>query len=83
MLGEGSWGKVLPCTRRATGQALAVKVVEVKPGARAKVLREVGLAARCSHDGVVQLLEYFEEGDTFLLIFERMEGNMHQRLVNR
>ena len=83
VLGQGAGGQVLPCSRRAGGEALAVKVVQPGAGGRARVLREVELAARCCHPGVVRLLEYFEEGDAFLLVFERMEGNLYQRLSRR
>lgn len=77
----------MAATQRMTGHQRAVKVISIGFKSRASVLREVDLATKCGIGkgalGVVTLIEYFEEGDTFYLVFERMEENLLQRINKR
>jgi len=76
-LGEGSYGKVETCKNVYTGIEYAVKIIEKRPGlySRSKVLKEIEIYHLCrGHNNIIQMIEYFEEDDSFYLIFEKMMG---------
>ena len=55
----------------------AVKVIEKRPGfyCRAKVLKEIEIYHLCrGQQNIIQLIEFFEETDSFFLVFEKIEG---------
>ena len=42
---------------------------------RHKVLKEIEIFHHCKgHDNILQLMEYFEEDDSFYMVFEKMMG---------
>lgn len=79
-LGEGGFGKVFSASRRSDGMSVAVKQIP-----RSKVLSwgvvsgetvpmEIVLLRKVSHiEGVIQLIEWFEYGDCFLIVMEMPE----------
>merc|ERR1712076_288865 len=76
-LGEGSYGKVETCVNIYTGLEYAVKVIEKRPGCycRAKVLKEIEIYHLCrGQHNIIQLIEFFEETDSFFLVFEKIDG---------
>ena len=76
-LGEGSYGKVETCVNIYTGLEYAVKVIEKRPGCycRAKVLKDIEIYHLCrGQQNIIQLIEFFEETDSFFLVFEKIDG---------
>merc|ERR1712002_835865 len=76
-LGEGSSGRVETCKNVFTGKEYAVKIIEKVPGSfsRAKILMEIEIHHLCRNQrNIVQLMEYFEETETFFLVFEKVNG---------
>jgi len=76
-LGEGSYGRVETCVNIFTDLEYAVKVIEKKPGfyCRSKVLKEIEIYALCKgQQNIIQLIEYFEEDNSFFLVFEKING---------
>jgi len=77
ILGEGSYGSVKTCKNIFTGAEYAAKIIEKIPGSfsRSKVLKEIEIYHLCrGHKNIVQLIEFFEETDKFVLVFEKVEG---------
>jgi len=77
VLGEGSYGSVKTCKNIFTGLEYAAKIIEKRPGSfsRSKVLKEIEIYHLCrGHKNIVQLVEFFEEIDKFVLVFEKVEG---------
>jgi MAP kinase interacting serine/threonine kinase len=75
-LGCGSYGSVFQCTPiTSSAQAFAVKVVEKKGHSRTRMLAEIEILHQCKgQPNIIQLLEFFEEEDRYLLVFEKMNG---------
>mgnify|MGYP003573967884 CR=1 FL=1 len=75
-LGQGSFGSVKTYKNLITNQEVAVKMIEIGRGkSRHKVFKEIELYHHCKgQDNILQLIEYFEEGDHFYMVFEKMEG---------
>lgn len=76
-MGEGSYGRVETCQNVFTGIEYAVKIIEKRPGlyCRSKVLKEIEIYHLCrGHQNIIQLIEYFEETDSFYLVFEKIRG---------
>ena len=85
-LGQGSYGRVETCTNIFTGQQAAVKIIAKVPGLfnRSRVLREIELYHLCrGQQTIVQLIEFFEEQETFFLVFERLAGGTLQSQIER
>merc|ERR1719229_406617 len=76
-LGEGSYGQVETCKSVYDGEEFAVKIIEKKPGSflRSKLLKEIEIYHMCrGQRNIIQLVEFFEEGDKFYLVFEKLHG---------
>merc|ERR1719495_485631 len=78
ILGQGAYASVQTCVNIYTEVEYAVKVIDKVPGhSRARVFKEIELFHHCKgHKNIIQLIEYFEETDTFYLIFEKVSGGM-------
>jgi MAP kinase interacting serine/threonine kinase len=85
VLGEGAYGMVFKCTHRITDIEYAVKIVDKRLGApRAKVHREIEVYHQCqqSHN-VLHMVEFFEDDNTFYLVFELIRGgSLEARIEN-
>uniref|UniRef100_A0A1I7SWS2 Protein kinase domain-containing protein n=1 Tax=Bursaphelenchus xylophilus TaxID=6326 RepID=A0A1I7SWS2_BURXY len=76
-LGSGAYASVRTGICIETGKEYAVKVVNKhEPGhTRSRILREVEIFKMCAnHPNIVQMVEWFEDEDTFYMIFEKMRG---------
>ena len=85
-LGEGSYGSVKACRNIFTGVEYAAKIIEKIPGSfsRSKVLKEIEIYHICrGHRNIIQLIEFFEETDKFVLVFEKVEGGSLLKHIQR
>lgn len=76
-LGSGAYATVRSCISRATGEEFAVKLVNKheQGHTRSRILREVEVFKMCrNHPNIVQLIEWFEDNDTYYMVFEKMQG---------
>ena len=84
-LGRGAYGSVHTYRYKPNGKEYAVKRIRCKtPADRAKVFQEIEMhrvSAGCAN--VLRLLDYYEEGDLFYLVFEKMAGGDLYRLLCR
>lgn len=75
VLGGGRFGQVHRCTERATGLALAAKVIRVKSSKdREDVQNEVAIMNQLSHANLVQLYDAFEGRHSCTLVMECVDG---------
>lgn len=87
-LGCGSYGRVETCVNIYTGVEYAVKIINKDSWyfQRQKMLKEIELYYLCQDkdckDSIIQLIEYFEEEDRFLLIFEKAQGGHLLKQIN-
>eukprot|EP00929_Paragymnodinium_shiwhaense_P097097 TRINITY_DN5885_c0_g1_i3.p1 TRINITY_DN5885_c0_g1~~TRINITY_DN5885_c0_g1_i3.p1 ORF type:complete len:770 (-),score=152.91 TRINITY_DN5885_c0_g1_i3:65-2374(-) len=75
-LGEGGFGKVFSCIDTLVGMRRAVKRLGIpQDDMRKQALHcEVNAMVSLDHPHIVQLIEYFVEGDELLLVMELLEG---------
>ena len=76
VLGTGHHGSVRECIDRATGMKYAVKSIRkgdpaVKPGGLA---REISLLREVNHEGIVQLVDVFEDAEYVHLVTDLCTG---------
>ncbi|XP_075302223.1 MAP kinase-interacting serine/threonine-protein kinase 2-like [Opisthocomus hoazin] len=76
VLGEGAQGRVQTCVNLITNKEYAVKIIDKRQGqVFNRVLREVVMLNLCQgHRNILQLIEFFEEEDSFYLVVEKMRG---------
>ena len=88
-LNSGSFASVWVCTHKITSAEFAVKVVDrkrLKPKDDVAVYREVSILKSLSgsYDGIINLIDFFEEPQTFHLILELARGgDVFDRLSKR
>ncbi|CAI5443729.1 unnamed protein product [Caenorhabditis angaria] len=86
-LGSGAYGSVTTCTQLSTGLEYAVKIVD-KQGethSRQRIMREVNIFKTCkNHPNIVQLVDWFEDDESFYLVMEKMRGGpLLQHILSR
>ncbi|GBP56296.1 hypothetical protein EVAR_28876_1 [Eumeta japonica] len=78
-VGEGSYGVVLKCRRRDTGQLVAIKkFLETEDDAtvRKMALREIRMLKKLRHEHLVNLIEVFRRKKRFYLVLEYLEHTL-------
>lgn len=71
VLGSGKSSVVKRCTRIATGEQFAVKIIDKRQMLEVRFLkRELEIMFSLRHDGVVRLVELFETPDELFLVME-------------
>lgn len=91
MLGKkikgGTFSTVWEATCMVTKKRFAVKIVSRKNLTKnddAQVLNEVAILQSLKHKSIVQLIDFFEEGEKFYLVMEILEGgDVFDRIVQR
>uniref|UniRef100_A0A1A8BPL0 non-specific serine/threonine protein kinase n=1 Tax=Nothobranchius kadleci TaxID=1051664 RepID=A0A1A8BPL0_NOTKA len=76
VLGQGAYAKVQGCVCLHNGQEYAVKIIEKSAGhSRSRVFREVETLYQCQgNKNVLELVQFFEDGSCFYLVFEKLRG---------
>ena len=86
-LGQGSCGRVETCVNTYTNLEYAVKIVNKDNWAfnRQKMLKEIELYYMCQgiNESVIQLVDYFEDPESFFLIFEKAKGGHLLNQLNK
>lgn len=83
VVGEGSYGVVLKCRRRDTGQLVAIKkFLETEEDAtvRKMALREIRMLKKLRHDHLVNMIEVFRRKRRFYLVFEYLDHTLLDEL---
>ncbi|XP_026282049.2 uncharacterized protein LOC113208968 isoform X1 [Frankliniella occidentalis] len=86
VVGEGSYGLVLRCRHRESGQLVAVKkFIETEEDltVRKMALREIRMLKKLRHENLVSLLEVFRRKRRFYLVFELMDHTVLDELEER
>lgn len=78
VLGKGSFGEVVLCRDKVTGQECAVKVISkasIKKGSStSSLLREIELLKELDHPNIMKLYEFFEDSGYYYLVGEVYTG---------
>merc|ERR1711953_1203976 len=77
ILGQGAYASVQTCVNIYTEVEYAVKIIDktVPTHSRSRVFKEIDLFHHCQgHQNIINLIEYFEEPETFYLVFEKITG---------
>jgi cyclin-dependent kinase-like len=75
-IGEGTYGVVLKCRHKETGQIVAIKKFKESDEdeqVRKTALREVRILKQLNHDNIVNLIEVFRRKGKLYLVFEFVE----------
>jgi len=83
VIGEGSYGVVLRCKHKETGQVVAIKKfleTEDDPGVKKIALREVRMLKRLRHEHLINLIEVFRRRRKLYLVFEYVDHTILEEL---
>eukprot|EP00308_Calcidiscus_leptoporus_P017011 CAMPEP_0119363564 /NCGR_PEP_ID=MMETSP1334-20130426/10466_1 /TAXON_ID=127549 /ORGANISM="Calcidiscus leptoporus, Strain RCC1130" /LENGTH=387 /DNA_ID=CAMNT_0007379045 /DNA_START=90 /DNA_END=1253 /DNA_ORIENTATION=- len=82
-IGAGGYGSVYRATMKTSGEAVAVKLVDLNAvrkierigtNSRKVLMREVTIQAQCKHPHIVQLLWHAMAGETLTIVLELLRG---------
>lgn len=82
-IGEGTYGMVMKCRHRDTGQIVAIKKFKESEDdlqIRKTALREVRMLKQLKHDNIVNLLEVFRRKGKLYLVFEHVDHTILEDL---
>ncbi|KAM8877980.1 homeodomain-interacting protein kinase 3 isoform 1-T2 [Synchiropus picturatus] len=84
-LGRGTFGQVVKCWKRGTGEIVAVKILKNHPSYARQGQIEVGILARLSGENadehnLVRAFECFQHRSHTCLVFEMLEQNLYDFL---
>lgn len=83
VVGEGSYGLVMKCRHRETGQLVAIKKfieTEEDMTVRKMALREIRMLKKLRHENLVNMIEVFRRKKRFYLVFEYMDHTILDEL---
>jgi len=83
VVGEGSYGMVIKCRHRQSGQLVAIKKFlepEDDVNVRKMALREIRMLRRLKHENLVNLLQVFRRKRRFHLVFEYIDHTILDEL---
>ncbi|EKX74349.1 protein kinase domain containing protein [Theileria equi strain WA] len=88
LLGKGSFGEVLLCIHRATGNQYAIKVISKnslkKKGDHESLLREVNVLKDLDHPNIMKIFEFFEDEKYYYFVTELYSGGeLFDEIVSR
>lgn len=67
---RGKFGVVYHCTSTATNEPLAVKIMLKKGNKKEDVQREVSILKKLDHPGILQMTDFMDCEDVFVLVTE-------------
>ncbi|XP_068599978.1 LOW QUALITY PROTEIN: homeodomain-interacting protein kinase 3 [Brachionichthys hirsutus] len=84
-LGRGTFGQVVKCWKRSTGEVVAIKILKNHPSYARQGQIEVGILARLSGENadehnLVRAFECFQHRSHTCLVFEMLEQNLYDFL---
>lgn len=82
-IGSGASSVVYQARDRAASRDVAIKIIPSGNAINARVLREVEAAASLSHPTVVELYDWFSDGEHTYLVCELVRGESLDRLPRR
>ncbi|KAL0274825.1 UNVERIFIED_CONTAM: hypothetical protein PYX00_002857 [Menopon gallinae] len=83
IVGEGSYGLVMKCRHRETGQLVAIKkFIETEDDltVRKMALREIRMLKKLRHENLVNMIEVFRRKRRFYLVFEYLDHTLLDEL---
>ncbi len=80
-IGSGGSATVYEAFDRELSRPVALKVIEERRGLTARVAREVQAAAALGHPGIVQVYDFFTDGQLSFIVCELVDGQPLDRLV--
>jgi serine/threonine protein kinase len=87
MLGSGGMGAVYEVSHRLTGKRFAVKwllpTLAAQADAVRRFMREAQVAGRVDHPNVVQVYDVGQEGNSFYMVMELLQGEPLSALLDR
>jgi cyclin-dependent kinase-like len=78
-VGEGTYGIVMKCRHKETGQLVAIKKFKESDEdeqVKKTAMREVRILKQLRHDNIVNLIEIFRKKGKLYLVFEYLEGTI-------
>jgi hypothetical protein len=81
-IGAGGFADVFEAYDHKLGRPVALKIIADRRGMSARVVREVEAATALSHPGIVALYDYFSDGEQSYLVWELIEGESLDALVD-
>ncbi|XP_054008398.1 cyclin-dependent kinase-like 4 [Hylaeus anthracinus] len=83
VVGEGSYGVVMKCRHRETGQFVAIKrflETEEDLQVRKMAFREIRMLKKLRHENLVNMIEVFRRKKRFYLVFEYLDHTLLDEL---
>ncbi|XP_076292741.1 cyclin-dependent kinase-like 4 [Lasioglossum baleicum] len=83
VVGKGSYGVVMKCRHRDTGQLVAIKrflETEEDLQVRKMAFREIRMLKKLRHENLVNMIEVFRRRKRFYLVFEYLDHTLLQEL---
>ncbi|CAG5092198.1 Similar to CDKL2: Cyclin-dependent kinase-like 2 (Homo sapiens) [Cotesia congregata] len=83
VVGEGSYGIVIKCRHRETGEIVAIKKfleTEEDVHVRKMAFREIRMLKKLRHDNLVNMIEVFRRRKRFYLVFEYLDHTVLDEL---
>jgi cyclin-dependent kinase-like len=83
MVGEGSYGVVIKCRHKETGQVVAIKKfldTEDDKTVKKIAMREIRMLKQLRHDNLVNLIEVFRKKKRLYLVFEYVDHTVLDEL---
>lgn len=86
-LGAGGMGTVFEVSHRVTGKHFAIKWLLPRLAAQSegvgRFIREAQVAGRVDHPNVVEVYDFGEDGDSFFIVMELLQGEPLSRRLER
>ena len=87
VIGEGTFSVVRPAVDRKSGERVAVKIVDraaIAASEEDDLRREVSILQKLRHPNIVQLIDFFEESFSYVIVMEYVAGGeLFNRIVKK
>jgi serine/threonine-protein kinase len=87
LLAKGGMGRVYRAIQSPLGRQVAVKVLDLSDSVeddghfRSRFFREASVCAKLTHPNTVRVFDYGQDGETYFLVMEMLEGRTLHRIV--